>query len=461
MSGVLLKHTDKEVTAMAMIAQPPLFNWDQIDHQDDLQRLRYVLEALPDESLIKHLERRRGRGRDDYPILAMWNATLAGIVFQHVSIESLRRELQRNALLRQLCGFHPLGSSACVPTAWAFSRFLGLLMDCQEQIDGMFNDLVERLRERLADLGAHLAGDGKAIPSHARPRAKDAPVPEQDGRRDVDADFGFKTTRGKRKDGTTWEKVTKWFGYKLHLLVDTNYELPVAFRLTEASASEVVQMRDQLLVQLEQDHPQVLERCEAAMFDKGYDDSALTTQLHEDHDIAPIIAIRDCWQDGKRTRAVPELEGVYYDYQGNIECRSSCDGQNYRMAYGGYEKDRQTQKFRCPARHYGQACASLSTCPIGSGSGQVRVPLTIDRRIFTPVARPSYRWKDLYDERSAVERVNGRIDQNLGFERHYIRGRKKMTMRVSLALIVMLAMALGRIMHGQADELRSLVRPAA
>ena len=33
----------------------------------------------------------------------------------------------------------------------------------------------------------------------------------------------------------------------------------------------------------------------------------------------------------------------------------------------------------------------------------------LDRRIFTPVARSSYRWLDYYDQRSAVERVNSRL----------------------------------------------------
>jgi hypothetical protein len=30
-----------------------------------------------------------------------------------------------------------------------------------------------------------------------------------------------------------------WFGYKLHLIVDANYELPVAYELTKASSSDV------------------------------------------------------------------------------------------------------------------------------------------------------------------------------------------------------------------------------
>lgn len=92
---------------MATLPQRQLFCWNEIDELGDLHRLRLVLESLPDERLMAALERRRGRGRDDYPIRAMWNSLLAGIVFQHASVEQLRRELSRNAQLRWLCGFDP------------------------------------------------------------------------------------------------------------------------------------------------------------------------------------------------------------------------------------------------------------------------------------------------------------------------------------------------------------------
>lgn len=64
-----------------------------------------------------------------------------------------------------------------------------------------------------------------------------------------------------------------------------------------------------------------------------------------------------------------------------------------------------------------------------------------DPRIFTPVARSGYKWKVLYDKRTSVELVNSRIDVSYGFERHYIRGLKKMEVRCGLALSVMLAIA--------------------
>ena len=90
---------------MAIIPQLKLFAWNEIQTLGDLERLRLVLDYMPDEELMVALERKREKGRDDYPIRAMWNSVLAGIVFQHDSVEKLRRELARNGQLREMCGF--------------------------------------------------------------------------------------------------------------------------------------------------------------------------------------------------------------------------------------------------------------------------------------------------------------------------------------------------------------------
>ena len=102
---------------MASIAQGRLFGWEQVEACSDLDRLRMVLEVLPDERLMRELEGHRDKGRDDYPVRAVWNSLLAAVVYGHVSIESLRRELQRNGELRQLCGFDPVRGALAVPPA--------------------------------------------------------------------------------------------------------------------------------------------------------------------------------------------------------------------------------------------------------------------------------------------------------------------------------------------------------
>ena len=146
---------------------------------------------------------------------------------------------------------------------------------------------------------------------------------------------------------------------------------------------------------------------------------------------------------------------MVYDYRGNVYCYCPLTGTRRAMTYGGFEQDRGTLKYRCPAEHLGISCAGKESCPVAKA---IRIPLSEDRRIFTPVARSSYKWKDLYDMRTGIERVNSRIDGAYGFENHCIRGHKKMSVRVGLALCVMLAMAVGRIKENQMEHMRSLVK---
>jgi hypothetical protein len=87
-------------------------------------------------------------------------------------------------------------------------------------------------------------------------------------------------------------------------------------------------------------------------------------------------------------------------------------------------------------------------------------PLDEDRSVFTPVARSSAKWEKLYDKRTSVERVNSRIDQVYGFEKHFIRGLTKMRLRCSLTLLIMPAMGLGRVERKQGDRLRSPAKTA-
>ncbi len=81
------------------------FSWDQVDKLSDLNRLRLVVDSLPDAEIIAALGRLRKNGRNEYPVVPMWRSLIAGIVFGHKSIESLIRELKRNLPLLELCGF--------------------------------------------------------------------------------------------------------------------------------------------------------------------------------------------------------------------------------------------------------------------------------------------------------------------------------------------------------------------
>jgi len=86
----------------------------------------------------------------------------------------------------------------------------------------------------------------------------------------------------------------------------------------------------------------------------------------------------------------------------------------------------------------------------------VRIPLAdADRRSFTPTPWGSPSWERGYARRSALERINSRLDGGFGFGSHFVRG----LARMGLALAVMMALALGSIANGRPERMRSLVDP--
>ena len=402
-----------------------------------------AMENLPYEELLQKLQAQRGRGRDDYPVRAMWNSLVAMVVFEHPSVQSLRRELKRNGQLRWICGF----KSSEVPSSSAYSRFIKKLEINEGYIRGIFEQLVKFMAEEVEGFGQRLAVDGKAVQSHARPTCKDK---EPDGRRDTDADYGVKNYHC--SDGSIDREY--WYGYQLSLVADTQYELPVAYSVTEASRSELKEAEE-----LVEENPDIFERCRVLTADRGYDSGPFIEKLWEENGIKSVIDIRNFWRDSEDdTRLLGGWPNVVYNYRGEVFCYCPKSGQKREMSFGGFEKDRETLKYRCPSWQYESVqCAGCEECPVKSC---LRIPLSEDRRIFTPLARSSYRWDTLYEERTAVERLNSRLGVSFGFERHFVRGLQKMKVKVGLALSVMLSMAVGRVRQNKEGLMRSLVQPA-
>lgn len=436
---------------MAIIPQISLFTWEtDIEVLGDLERLKLVLDNIPDEALVSAMERDRGNGRDDYSVRAMWNGMLAGIVFQHKTMASLVRELNRNVQLRYMCGFTFVHN---IPKEYNYSRFIKRLFNYQKELDDIFQNLINLLQEILPDLGERLAIDSKFIDSFAARKNKNS---EQDGRRESDADWGIKTYRGVHKDGKPWEKLVRCFGYKLHIIADAQYELPIAYEVTKASASDMTEGH-KLIEKLQIDQPDIIENCKYLSADKGYDDGKLIVKLgQKPFDIIPVIDKRNMWKTDTE-RQVPGYENAYYNEKGEVFCYEPKNATRRTMVNNGYEKDRDCIRKKCPAKAYGVKCEGFDKCKLKGG---IRIPLKTDVRIFNKVDRSSHKWKTEYNYRTSVERVNSRLDVSLGFENHTIRGKSKMKMRCSLAMIIILTMALGRIRQDRPDLMRSTVRSA-
>jgi hypothetical protein len=482
-----------------------LFDWDAVEARSDLDRFFLVRDHLPDERLVQYLEVMRGQGRNDYPVRAMWNALLAGVVFQHPSISALIRELDRNPVLLQACGFNvlpvqrkpgvrvvsspkedkpkrqvvvhemPEPPRRAVPTDWGFSRFLANVIELEEAL-GLVSEMVVVLRERLMDalpdFGRHLGYDGKAIESHSTGRRSK----DRGETSDPDAAWGMHETAGMGTDGKPWTKIKRWFGYGLHLIADTQYEIPVAMHLTPANHSEHKELRA-MIHELCNQSPRLAQRCDDFSADRGLDSAETKALLWDEYRIRPLIDTRLLWREEKRqenydpgqpiTRPLfaDRVDTLVYTERGSVHCICPVTGERRDLAFQGFEADRDTLKYRCPAAAYGLECTGREVCHRQGGVQPgpygriVRIKITDhDRRIFVPTPHGSPTWHRGYNRRTALERINNRIDHSFGFERHFIRGLAKMKARAGLAIAVMMAMALGHVREGRVGQMRSLVK---
>jgi hypothetical protein len=210
---------------------------------------------------------------------------------------------------------------------------------------------------------------------------------------------------------------------------------------------------------LSQTHPCIVQRCQFLSGDRGYDSRPFIEELWNEYRIKGVIDIRNtCKDEPEESRLLGDWDNVAYDWQGRVYCFCPRTGKQREMPSGGFEKDRGTVKYRCPAWQYSSIrCAGRAEYKVKSC---LRVKMSEDPRRFTAIPRGTHRWKDLYARRTAVERINSRLDVSFGFERHYIRGLARMKVRVGIALSIMLAMALGQVKNNKLDQMRSLVGAA-
>ena len=133
-------------------------------------------------------------------------------------------------------------------------------------------------------------------------------------------------------------------------------------------------------------------------------------------------------------------DNVLHSERGELFRRCPATGAVRPMAFQGLEAKRDALKHRCPAAAYGLECQGRERCSEAAGVAPdgfgrtLRVRLRRSGgRILTPLPRSSPTWARRYAERSALERVNARLDDGFRFERHAVRGKDRMAAKVGLA----------------------------
>jgi Transposase DDE domain len=424
---------------MRLHVTDPLFAWIRLEDHPHLATLCRLLEVLPDAPLLQSLRQARGRGRDDYPVEALWGVVVLTVALRHASFESCLAEMHRNAALCRLLGIPTVEG---IPRPWNVSRFLDTLGEPAHyaEVRKVFDVLVGRLGRVVADLGVHTAGDATGLNGRAKkdPEAVAAEVAE-----------GLPQPSGGRKEYKDDEgkvvQVVQWHGYKHHMLVDVKHEVPLAWHITEPKAGD----NERIAALVEQAQANLPPgRIATLAYDKAADDEKVHDFLHG-AGIKPLIHNRSLWPEDDRERPLPGKAGRYplhvvHDQAGTVYCydRVSDPAVRHPMAYIGYEKGRGTLKYRCPARHQGWACPSDGRCNEGRAYGlAVRVDATLDLRRFPPVPRATKQFERLYKGRTASERVNARLKVFGGADDGNLTGARRFHAYIGVVMVVCVGLA--------------------
>jgi len=413
----------------------PLFAWDCLEDSPSLQTIKNLLAALPDGKLLDSLRAARGKGRDDYPVSVLWGVVVLRVALRHITTEAVLAELRRNEGLRRIIGIE---SESGVPHKWNMSRFEDVLGQepHRTHLKTIFNVLIERLGLAVADLGRDTAGDATDLSARRKP-AKAA---------QKEIDEGLPQASGGRKEYKDDEgkvtKVVEWFGFKLHLLVDVKHEVVLSYAITDTKAGD----GETLPVLLDQAKVNLPEgRIKTVAYDKAADSQDVHKRLAGEG-ITPLIQTRELWKE-EPERMLPGHDGssnVVYKEDGTIYCYDKVSDPPVRhpMAYIGYEPERETLKYRCPAKHEGWDCPMSKICNAGKSYGKtVRVDHDLDPRRFPSLPRATKKFERMYKGRTSVERVNARLKIFWGVDDGNVTGTRRFVAQVGVVLAVHAAFA--------------------
>jgi hypothetical protein len=394
------------------------------------ERIAAVIKTLDAERLLHRLDAERGStGRDDYPNRSLWHCLVAFGCLGVKEATAGLRFLELSAELRQLCGMQ---SKKDVPSKHAFYRFEKRLLKQLDLLEEMFAALVRQLSVRLPGFGQRLATDSTKVHSLANGK-----------KRSADPDASWKKYEHVFLDekGIPRQAAVKWFGYKLHLLVDAVYELPIAAFASTARDNDYTHFPT-LWDKAKANLPELKHVAKSNALDKGYDETNVHQLLWADG-VAPIIPLRNLTEKENQV-LLPEHQQV-------------CP-RGEALRFDGFESARQALRYDRPA-----SCPKVSGrgyCELSVGCRQnvSRVKIGAETvRHLGPVPRDSKQFQRLYRGRTAVERVNSRLKEHWGLDCVRRRGLGRVKIWAMLSLLCMNAFAATMAEKGFMQEVRKTV----
>jgi transposase len=382
-----------------------MFSFEEILKYQPETRLQKIFSVLGKVNIVSLLPDKSRFGRKGYDREAMFYAIVAMYIENIKTVSALVARLRSDPVFRYTCGFNVIGK---VPSESTFSRFLAKLLKTGA-IQKVFETLVVKAKELNIIDGTNIAIDSTEY------EAYDTPLPKS-----KIVDDGKSPNWGKKKDSHGND--VKWFGWKLHLGVDCESELPVSLDVTPASVNDAV-MAIPLAEYTKNTYGDLLHT-QNYIFDSIYDTKEIYSKIYYDYGAQAIIPLNH------RSAYAPPA-GL--DYDGTCVC-----SMGYRMVYWGYDKG--YHKFRCPHVLGKVDCPFGSNwCSSSSYGLVVKKKIDDDPRLFTFPHRCTQKWKDLYNMRTAVERCFSRLKEYLGLNNLTLKGIEKAKLHATLCCIALIS----------------------
>lgn len=412
------------------IRQIGMFSFEDSLKIDPNDRLLLVLDSIDFEGVVRILDKKRGKGRNDYPHRVMIQCLIGSIVNRSPSISQLIEQLRQNPGFRYLCG---IDSSMGIPTESAFSRFIANLTEPEAlaAMEDVFHQLVTQLSKLLPDYGQIAALDATHIEAFSRGTRKN--LSDRDAR------------WGKKKDHTgNW---FRWFGYKLHLLVDAKHELPMTFTITSANENDGEQLLP-LMQTFAEKQPEI--QVKTLLADSIYDPTK-NYQFCFEQDIALLTPLNP------RKRKEAEA-GFTKDQQPVGTCGHPLTFVGYDNGFLKYRCPAKTGHIQCPFGDFGEMSSFCSDSPYGL---TLKYSVRQHARKFCRVPRHTKKFKRLYSMRTSVERVNSRLKGPLIADKITHRGLAKVKLHILLSLLTMMGSAVGMLTKERFADIRKLTAMVA
>jgi transposase len=187
------------------------------------RQLKTLFEAIPEEELLKSLKVYYA-GRQGYTYKVLWRTYVAMSALNLPSFAALIRTLENNPYIALACG---ISSPDNIPSKFAYSRFMHKFQwkNNEVLVKKVMRNLTRKCYEVFPEFGKSVAIDSTDLKAWSNGTKE----------RKTDPDAGWAV-----KDGTNGKQKFVW-GYKLHLMVDTTHELPIAANVTRGNFGDIRQ----------------------------------------------------------------------------------------------------------------------------------------------------------------------------------------------------------------------------